>query len=222
MRPPAHREPVLRKSETRERDHHAAEREQLGSFLQLSWTGEVDHVLRRSTAEVVELGRRQYGRGVEATLDCDKGSCDRGVELSPGITLDLRQGCLVREPCAVGAVRRHRVEAVGDDQEMGREREIVAADAVVARAVHALVMKLDRARLRRHELEPLQQSSGEAGMTAHRSPLGAVQGSLLAQERSVDRHLAEIVQATRPAQSVDLRVGQLQGARQAVDVTSDA
>ena len=177
---------------------------------------------RRSTAELVQLGGRQHGRGVDAALDGDKRSCDRGVELRPGVALDLRQGCLVREPRAVGAVRRHRVEAVGDDQEVRREREIFAADAVVARAVHALVMKLDRARLRRHELEPLQQSSGKAGMAAHRGPLGAVQGSLLAQERSVDRHLAEIVQATRPAQPVDLGVGQLQGARQTVDVTGDA
>ncbi len=59
-------------------------------------------------------------------------------------------------------------------------------------------------------------------MAAHRSPLGAVQASLLAQKRSVDRHLAEIVQATRPAQPVDLGVGQLQGAGQTVDVTGDA
>jgi len=101
-------------------------------------------------------------------------------------------------------------------------REIVAADAVIAGAVHALVMELDRTCLRRDELEPLQQSSGKAWMAAHRSPLGAVKRSLLAQERSVHRHLAEIVQATRPAQPVDLGEGKLQGARQTVDVTGDA
>jgi len=54
--PARNSEPVLRKSETCERDDHAAEREQLGSFLQLSWPSEVDHVRRRSTAELVELG----------------------------------------------------------------------------------------------------------------------------------------------------------------------
>ena len=67
---------------------------------------------------------------------------DGRMELCPDVALDLRQCRFVGESCPIRAVGRHCVEAVGDDEEVRRKRQLVAADAVIAAAVHSLVMKL--------------------------------------------------------------------------------
>ena len=82
---------------------------------------------------------------------------------------------------------------------MRRERQVVAADAVVAGAVRAFVMELHRPGLGRDELEPLQQARREARMAPHRGPLGTVEATALAQEGGIDSDLAEVVQPSRPA-----------------------
>ena len=53
----------------------------------------------------------------------------------------------------------------------------------------------------------LQQTRRESRMATHCRPLGAVEPSALAEERRVDRDLAEIVQAAGPAQAVDVGEG---------------
>src|SRR5439155_15424807 len=93
-----------------------------------------------------------------------------------------------------GSLRRHGVEAVGDDQEVRGEREGAAVDPVVALAVVALVMELDGAGLAGRELEALHQPRREPRVTPHRGPFGPGQPSLLAKQRSVDRDLAEVVE----------------------------
>ena len=116
----------------------------------------------------------------------------------------------MRESRPIRAVGGHRVEAVGDDEEVRRERQVVAADAVIAAAVHSLVMKLDSMCLRGDELEALQQTRGQPWVPAHRCPLRPVEAAGLAQQRCVDGNLAEVVQPACPSESVDLRERKLQ------------
>src|SRR4029453_1911048 len=92
------------------------------------------------------------------------------MELSTCVPLDLPQSCLGRQAWTVRPVGGHRIEAVGDDQEVRRERQLVSGNTVVAASVDALVVQLDRARLRSDELEALQEPRREPRMTAHRRP----------------------------------------------------
>jgi len=95
MTPPAAASQLCANPRPASASNDAAEREQLGPLLQVCRTGEVDPVRRRRTAELVQLGGRQHGRRIDAALNRDEGPCDRGVELRPGIELDLSQRCLV-------------------------------------------------------------------------------------------------------------------------------
>ena len=101
---------------------------------------------------------------------------------------------------------------------MRSERQIVAADPVVAAAVHPFVMKLDRTRLRGDELEPLQDARGESRVPAHRGPFDSVELPALSQQRRVDRDLAQVVQSSGPPEPIDLRERKLERACKPVDV----
>ena len=143
------------------------------------------------------------------------------MELRADVPRDLRQRRLLTEPWAVGAVGAHRVVAVGDDQEVRGERQLLGRDSVVPAAVEPLVMELDRARLGGRELEAAEQASREPGRPPHRAPLGRVQLAGFAQHRGVDRDLAEVVQSGGPAQAVDVGVGETERAGELVHVLSD-
>src|SRR6266581_9662773 len=58
-------------------------------------------------------------------------------------------------------------------------------------------------------------------MTPDGGPLVSVEPPGLAQHRRVDGDLAEIVEARRPAQPVDIREGQVESACKLVDVARD-
>src|SRR5207253_7726805 len=113
-----------------------------------------------------ELLLREDVRGLLTALHRDERLPDRRMELRAEVPLDLRERLVVRQPGPVRTHARHRVEAVRDDEEVRRERQILFADAVVPASVEPLVVELDRARLRRDELEPLEQPCGQAGMAA--------------------------------------------------------
>src|SRR6266852_4833395 len=85
---------------------------------------------------------------------------DRRVELRACVPFDLEQRVLGREPAPVRPVGRHRVEAVGDDQEVRGQRDRRGVDPVVAVPVEALVVVLDRARLVGSEAEAAEQAGG--------------------------------------------------------------
>ena len=95
-------------------------------------------------------------------------------------------------------------------------------DSVVAAPVVALAVVLDGAGLGGGDLEPAQQAGREARRAPDRVPFVRPQLAGLAQHGRVDRDLAEIVQARRPAQAVDVGVGQAERAGERVDVAGDA
>src|SRR5207237_6012393 len=190
-----HGHPELVEAEPREQDDEPSEREELRPVFEGPPAGDQpEPVRRRGAADLLELVRRQDVCRIETALDGDERLSDRRVKLRAEVPLDLCERLLPREPRPVRPLARHRVEAVGDDQEMRGEGKILVADAVVAAAVEALVVELDCARLRRDELEALEQTSGEPWMTAHRRPLLAVEAARLAEHGRIDGDLPEIVE----------------------------
>ena len=81
-----------------------------------------DAVRRRGAAELLALLGRQDREGILAALEGDERLRDRRVELRADVALDLRERLLDAQAGAVGPVAGHRVEAVGDDEEVRRER----------------------------------------------------------------------------------------------------
>ena len=150
-------------------------------------------------ANLLALLCRQCGERILATLQRDERLRDRRVELCADVALDLRQGLVGAEAGAVGPVAGHRVEAVGDDEELRCERLIGRRDSVVAAAVVALAVVLDRSGLGGRDLEPAQQASREAGRSPDGAPLVRPELAGLAQDSRVDRDLAEVVQRARPS-----------------------
>src|SRR5215203_5463949 len=65
----------------------------------------------------------------------------QGIELRPGVSLDLFEGGLPGDPIPVGPVTGHRVESVGHGDHARRQRYFLAAQPVrVSPAIEALVM----------------------------------------------------------------------------------
>jgi hypothetical protein len=162
------------------------------------------HAPLEETAQLRPLLVREGSQRIGSALERDEGLGDPGMELAARMALDLGERDLRRHPVAVRAVARHRVVAVGHDQEVGGQRNLLRFDAVVAAPVHALVVVLDRARLSQGEAKAAQQPRRETGMETHRGPLPVVELAGLAQHGRVDRDLAEVVQTARPAQARNL------------------
>ena len=119
-------------------------------------------------------------------------------------------------------VGRHRVEAVGHDQEVRGQREVGELRAVIARAVVALPVVLDRLRLRGREPEALEEAGGEARSPTDGGPLGVVQLAGLAEDGRVDRDLAEVVKPSGPPEARSLGAGEAQPVGQLAHVLGDA
>ena len=143
------------------------------------------------------------------------------MELGAAVSFDFRERFFAGQSRPEGPLGCHCVETVGDDQEMRGQRQGAALDPVVALAVVALVVELDSPGLAGCELEALHQSRREPRVPPHRGPFGPVQPSLLAEQRRVDRDLAEVVEARGPAQPVDVRKGKPERARKPVDGAGD-
>ena len=144
------------------------------------------------------------------------------MELCADVALDLGQRLVRAEAGAVGPVAGHRIEAVGDDEELRGEWLVGGRDPVVAAAVVALAVVLDGAGLGGGDLEPAQQASREARRAPDRAPFVRPELAGLAQDGRVDRDLPEVVQPRGPAQAVDVGVGQAERAGERVDVAGDA
>src|SRR5881398_1550826 len=100
------------------------------------------------------------------------------MELGAGVALDLLEGRLFGQALAERAIGGHRVEAVGEDQEVGGQGQIVAWNSVVAAAVEA---------------EAMEEACREPRRTAYGRPLARLELPGLAQDVGVDGDLAEIV-----------------------------
>src|SRR6266849_558326 len=198
-----------------EQDDQAAEREQLGPLLEIATAGhDAEPVGGGRTADLLELLLRENVRRIQTALHGDERLADRRMELRAEVPLDLCERLVARQPRTIGTLARHRVEAVRDDQEVRRERQVLIADSVVPASVEPLVVELDRTRLGRDELEALEQARGQARMTADGRPLFPVEPAGFPEHGRIDRDLAEIVEPTRPAQTVDVGERKPQRARE--------
>ena len=148
--------------------------------------------------EALSLG--QGGPRVLAALEGHEGLADSGVKLRAEVLLDFRKRMLLGEAVSVGAVARHCVIAVSDDQKMGGERDVTRVDPVVAASVRALVVVFDRPRLVLGEPKATEEARGEPRMTTHYLPFLLVELARLAQDGAVDGDLPEVVEPAGPAQ----------------------
>ena len=105
---------------------------------------------RGETAEPGEEALRRRGRerrrrdGGKAAVVADEASDRSGVELRPGLAREHVERALVAGRAAVGAVGGDRVEGVGDGDDAGAERDLLAGEPVrIALPVEPLVVVAD-------------------------------------------------------------------------------
>ena len=201
-------------SQTDETERRSGSDDQLGPVAKLGDAGPAGRA-HRGVSDRSQLLLRQDLFRRKPPPDRREGSGKRGVKLGAGVSLDLGKGFFIREGGAERALGRHRVECVGDDQEVGGEGDVAAVGAVVAGPVQALTVILHGLRLLRGEPEPLEEARRQAGRAAHRLPVVRVQQTRLPQCGGVDRDLAEVVEPAGPPEPADVatwepeRLGQL-------------
>ena len=164
---------------------------------------------RRTTGEDGEQLRALrcfVGQRVERQDPLERRDAAR-AELGARGLAELRER-LVERPCgAVDARRQHRVERVGDVDDAGAERDLLAPQPVgVARAVEALVVVADRRDRVAEESEPVDDAGALVGVALHQRPLLLRQARGLQQDRVRNRELADVVEERRVAEQVELGV----------------
>src|SRR5450756_2209645 len=106
-------------------------------------------------------------RELEALLldETDAGCDDVGVVFDPRMLADLGQGRLHAEHRAVGPVRGHRLDDVGDGEDPGLRQDVLAAQPPrVARAVEAFVVLQHDLGHRAPEVDDLEDIEAGRGM----------------------------------------------------------
>jgi hypothetical protein len=79
------------------------------------------------------------------------------IELRARVLVDLGHDRLERERLAVGAIARHRLDRVGDEDDPARQRDLVAAQPVGVAAVGAVEPLVVVAHARRHVAQELDR-----------------------------------------------------------------
>src|SRR5206468_1776585 len=107
----------------------------------------------------------------------------------------------------VDARREHRVERVGDVDDAGAERDLLALEPVgVASAVEALVMVPDRGYRVVQEAEAVDDAGALVRVPLHQRPFVLGEARRLEQDRVRNRQLADVVEERRVAEQVELRL----------------
>ena len=107
----------------------------------------------------------------------------------------MSRACGGRGGLAVRAVRRQRVERVGDGEDPRRDRDRVAGQPVgIAGAVPALVVMADDVARRAEELDVAHDLPAGHGVLLHDQPLGGRQRAGLEEDRVGHGDLAGVVQ----------------------------
>ena len=108
---------------------------------------------------------------------------------------------------AVDPRRQHRVERVGDVDDPGAERDLLACKPVgVTRSVEALVVVPDRRDRVVQEPEPVDDPRALRRMALHEVPLNVRQGRRLQEHRVRHCELADVVEQRSMAEQVELRL----------------
>src|SRR3989442_12225266 len=103
----------------------------------------------RWAADVRSGGGELVPDPAQRRLAAGEGLDHGGVELPPGLAVDLRPRLLPAAGCAIGAVARHRIQRVGDGEDPRSERDLLGREPVrIAVAVPALVVRADDAQAR--------------------------------------------------------------------------
>ena len=138
-----------------------------------------------------------------------------GGEAAHGLEVELRAGeppqhgqRFGRRPAgAVGARRGHRVEGVGDVDDAGEQRDLVAPQAVrIAAPVRLLVVQLDDRQVRLEERHRPEDLRAEHGMALDDLEFVVGERAGLAEDGVADADLADVVQQRAEAQHLDLVV----------------
>ncbi len=141
------------------------------------------------------FGSSAWSRSSAATTRAS--NCVQQRLRSSAIAADARAG----RP--VTAIRGHRVEGVGDEDDARAERDLLAGEAErVAGAVPPLVVVQDPA-IDRRDAQPLEQARAEHGVLAHHPQLVRIELARLLQDAVGDRDLAQVVQQARQAHLLD-------------------
>ena len=110
----------------------------------------------------------------------------------------------------IDAGREHRVERVGDVDDAGAQRNVLAGKAVrVAATVPTLVVVANRRHGVGEEAESLDDAGALVGVIAHHSPLLEAQSGGLEQDRVGDGELADVMEESRMTEQVQLRLREL-------------
>jgi len=156
----------------------------------------------------VDLGEVALGPGrEERAYDCR-------VELGARAVAHLRNRLFSRQRRAIGPRRGHRVEGIGDGENPGARRNLLARSAArVTLPVPALVMEEDVRQRRPERCEWTDQAGACEGVSAHLHPLLIVERAGLAQNGAVEVELADVVQLAAQTKPREARVAPPEPAR---------
>src|SRR6266576_129103 len=155
-------------------------------------------------------GRASLEDGVGAGLaDQAKELVDEnGIPLLAGSLLQDADRLLAGAAAPVGAVARHGYERVGDGDDAGEQRNLVAAQTVgIACAVNPLVVVADG----RKQLVGTRQGSqdllADDGVTLHLTELSRIEAAILGEYANRDTQGADVVQQGSFVKKGELLVG---------------
>src|SRR3954447_8048594 len=158
---------------------------------------------------VRELVSRRHPIIVGGALeDRDEGVDRLWHELRPLAVHKLAQRGLGSHRIAVRAARGHRVVGVGDGDDTGQQRDLLADPPVrVARSVDSLVMRADDVRHLAVVLHGEQDVGADLGVLTHPCPLLVGQRGLLVQDLRRQPDLADVVHQSGEVDELDVLLG---------------
>ena len=175
---------------------------------------------RRDQRHRARLDRPSRVRNAVDPAGLDERVDDLGIELDPGELAELAERLLVGQRLhAVRARGRHRLERVGDVEDAGQLRDLLAQEPVgIARAVVPLVVVANDRQLRGQPLDRGDDLRAQDRVRVHHLALFAGQAVRLQQDVVRDADLADVVEQAAPLDGLHLARAQ---AHHPADVRGD-
>ena len=143
------------------------------------------------------------------------------VELRAAAAVELLQGLRGGTPATVRAVGEHRLEGVGDGDDPGLERDLLAPQPEgVAVTVEPFVVSQDRG-TQVGEAGTAEQTSADLRVVADLGPLVVVERPVLEQDRVGHPDLADVVQHAGEPNALRPVIREAELARHALGVAAD-
>jgi hypothetical protein len=164
---------------------------------------------------VARLARRAGRRRCGVAQDFKQRRCDPRIELRSGAVAQLAASLHLTHRRPVWPVGSHRLVSVAGEHDPGRQRDLVACEAVrVTAAVPTFILVPDRARNLAEAGDSAEDPLADHGVLAHQRQLTCVQRAWLEQNLRQnpeladivqDRHVAELLEVQQDSCPVDLR-----------------